>query len=148
MNWMRIQMLLGFLVSGVSALSLGLVLWFSLLAVDSLLVFGQVSRHMHQPAYWPFSIFGSPLSLGLVYGGVFFLAALASACLRWSCWPSMAALIAYVVYLLFYLPTLDWTRSHGSDLLTLLVPLITAPLGGLAGERLFAKRRDNRQPQR
>ena len=138
-NWTRIHGLFCFFITAGGSLLFGLILWFVVLAADVLLGFDQISRHMHQSGYRMFSILGAPLGLGLVYGSTFFIAALTASLWRWSCRPGLAAFVAYAAYLLFYLPSLEWRDAHAGDLLILLTPLLTAPLGGLAGYSLFAK---------
>ena len=86
-----------------------------------------------------FSILGAPWGLGLVYVMAFFLSAFLAGRRRWSCRPGLAAFVAYAGYLLFYLPGLERRDPHAADIIILLIPLLTAPLGGLAGYSLFAK---------
>lgn len=145
-NWTRIHGLFCFFITAGGSLLFGLILWFVVLAADLLLGFDQVSRHMHQSGYRMFSILGAPWGLGLVYGMAFFLAAFLAGRWRWSCRPGLAAFVAYAAYLLFCLPGFEWRDAHAGDFLILLTPLLTAPLGGLAGYSLFAKTCDRQWP--
>lgn len=85
------------------------------------------------------SILSNPWGLGLVYGSTFFIAALTASLWRWSCRPGLAAFVAYALFLLFYLSSVEWKNDHLVDRLVLLTPLFTAPLGGVVGGRLFPK---------
>ncbi len=141
-------MWMGLMIAGAMFLITGFAIWFIFLAVMAFLSVLEVSRHMHQAGFHLIQPVSIDWFVALGYGGAFFLAAAAVARSRWSCRPSMASFVAYAAYLMAYLPHLDWTRGSSSDSFILFVPLITAPLGGLIGERLFAKNRDDHQLQR
>jgi hypothetical protein len=134
-SWERIDVLYRFLVTGIKALVFGLVFWFLLLAVNALLFFGQISWRMHQPTYWSFSIFRSEWGFGLVYGGVFFFAAMLAARSRWSCCPALASFMTYAIFVVIVLP--DPSPPSESDFWCFLTPLLTAPAGGWLGGRIF-----------
>ena len=131
--------LLRLAATSITFLGLGLALWFLFLGAAAVSGFIQYSRHMHQPTHGPLSFLDTGLGVAIAYGVTFFVAAALVARLRWHYRASTSAFIAYTVFLLIYLPCLDWSRGFSPDIFSLIVPLITAPLGGLIGERLFAK---------
>ena len=51
----------------------------------------------------------------------------------------MAAFVGYAGYLLFYLPSLEWSGAHVADMLFLLIPLLTAPLGAVVGNHFLRR---------
>ena len=130
---------LGLIATGSLSLGIAFALWLALLAFDGTLFFFQVSRHMHQTSYHAFSFVGSGLGIACCYSTPFFLGAFLAARPRWSFRPGLSALLAYGTFLTIYLPSLDWSRGFSSDTVSIIIPLITSPIGGLLGERLFAK---------
>jgi hypothetical protein len=109
-SWERIDVLFRFLVTGLKALLFGLALWYLLLAVSVFVSAVDSSRHIHRHWYWPFYLFRSDWGLGLVYGGVFFFAAMLASRSRRSCCPALAAFIAYALFVVIALPRSDVFR--------------------------------------
>jgi hypothetical protein len=133
------QVWVGLMITGVMFLITGFAAWFMFLGVGLFLSFLEVSRHMHRVGAHTLQFFDSDFFVIVGYGAVFFFAAMGVARSRWSCRPGMAALVAYAAYLMVYIPFVDLTRGPFLDVVGLFVPLVTAPLGGLVGERIFAK---------
>lgn len=128
------------LATGSLSLIIAFVLWFALMSVDLVSFYLQISRHPHQAGYHAFSLVAAYWPTACCYACVFFLGAFGAARPRWSDWPGLSAFLAYGAFLAVYLPFLDWSRGFSVDAVGLFLPLITSPLGGFVGARVFAKR--------
>jgi hypothetical protein len=133
--------LLRLLATGVACLFVGFVLWFGLLAVDTVVFFLQISRHPHQHDFHAVSLIGAAWGVACLYSLSFFVAAFVIGGLRWSFRPVFAAPLVHALFLACYLPTLDWGRGSPFETAGLFVPLATSAFGAFLGERLSAKRR-------
>ncbi len=131
-SWERIDLLHRFLATGIKALVFGLAFWFLLLAISAFDSAIDPERHIHRLWHWPFSFFRSDWGLGLVYGGVFFFAAILASRSRWSCCPALAAFLAYAIFVVIAMPD----PMPVEDGYFFLLPLLTAPAGGWLGERI------------
>jgi hypothetical protein len=134
-SWERIDVLFRFLVTGGKALAFGLALWFLLLAVSASVWLIETPGRMDHRIHWLFRWFHSGWGLGIIYGSSFFFAAMLSARSHWSCYPALAAFLAYAIFVLIVLP--DQPPSPESDFWCFLTPLLTAPAGGWLGGRIF-----------
>ena len=145
-NFMR------WIFAGILSAGLGFVIWLLFLVVDLASVFVQVSRHMHQHDYHPFSLLDSHVSETVIWAFAFFAGAFlvssraASSRCHWS------ALVGYGCFLAVWLALgIDWSaRWQAHEIVELSSAFFTAFAGGFFGERFRRRRKSNHalQPTR
>ena len=120
-----------FVFSGIGFLALAFVFWFFILGTTVLIDFVYVCRT--PKGSLPLMIISDDL-ISYLYPVCFFIVALLLVCQRWTTNKIWVYPAAYGVFLCCWLPTVNWVKTFGADLLILILPLPLSFAGAYVGQ--------------